>query len=524
MRFRKKVITRREHTSAFETENILQTADLYRKEGKIYEAVNLYRQAKDYDRILSLDFTPLILEMMGDVSFGVLLKELSQCPVELKKKHLMSVLSIAWGLKIAALDDAFDLLMDALYPIINTQSEKPHLIGEWFLLSSFRHHPDSIKMASVLKEAEPYFKGNCSQIITPETAWLLSIYMPYSVYYTKTGEADRQIKEFKEYIILYSKLTGGHGCGSGALFHSMIAFQRGDIDNAEIYAYKAMYLAKNTHQNLVLLGVIQQMGLIALHKLDTAGWQNAIKLAEEAAGSLQDTDVSRVLYDITCAVLLNELQQVDHIADWLKNGDFSDRKLNPMLLPLAVFVHALYLMHQGEFARLVGFTESLHQLSLNCNPLLSALISLVTAAGYLQMKNLSRAKELIRHAAEAAIPDRLILPFASFSWCLKGLTDDLIEKEHQDLFKHFILVKKRFAAGWQKLYREITPEQLPSTLTGREYEVAMLASQGFHNIEIASKLNVSENTVRAHLRSTFQKLEVDRRAKLAEKLIIHDKK
>lgn len=61
MRFRKKVITRREHTSAFETENILQTADLYRKEGKIYEAVNLYRQAKDYDRILSISLTPLIL-------------------------------------------------------------------------------------------------------------------------------------------------------------------------------------------------------------------------------------------------------------------------------------------------------------------------------------------------------------------------------------------------------------------------------------------------------------------------------
>jgi len=45
-----------------------------------------------------------------------------------------------------------------------------------------------------------------------------------------------------------------------------------------------------------------------------------------------------------------------------------------------------------------------------------------------------------------------------------------------------------------------------------------LAAEGLRNNEIAAKLFVSENTVRAHLRTIYQKLDIDRRAKLAQKL------
>jgi len=55
-------------------------------------------------------------------------------------------------------------------------------------------------------------------------------------------------------------------------------------------------------------------------------------------------------------------------------------------------------------------------------------------------------------------------------------------------------------------------------LTKREHEVAMLAAEGLRNSEIAELLFVSENTVRAHLRTIYQKLDIDRRAKLMHKL------
>jgi LuxR family maltose regulon positive regulatory protein len=64
----------------------------------------------------------------------------------------------------------------------------------------------------------------------------------------------------------------------------------------------------------------------------------------------------------------------------------------------------------------------------------------------------------------------------------------------------------------------MTPEEFPPDLTPREYEVAKLAAEGLHNGEIARRLVVTESTVRAHMRTIFQKLDIDRRAKLAEKL------
>lgn len=54
-----------------------------------------------------------------------------------------------------------------------------------------------------------------------------------------------------------------------------------------------------------------------------------------------------------------------------------------------------------------------------------------------------------------------------------------------------------------------------ASLTEREKEILALISQGIPNKKIASLLFVSENTVRAHVRSLMQKLNADNRTQLA---------
>ena len=63
--------------------------------------------------------------------------------------------------------------------------------------------------------------------------------------------------------------------------------------------------------------------------------------------------------------------------------------------------------------------------------------------------------------------------------------------------------------------RKFNPDQDPNQLTGRERAVADLIGLGANNAEIASRLNMSERTVKAHLTSIFQQLNVRDRVQLA---------
>jgi DNA-binding NarL/FixJ family response regulator len=53
-----------------------------------------------------------------------------------------------------------------------------------------------------------------------------------------------------------------------------------------------------------------------------------------------------------------------------------------------------------------------------------------------------------------------------------------------------------------------------ATLTKREHEVVSLLSEGLQNKQIASRLSISETTVRHHLTSIFNKLKVANRLAL----------
>jgi DNA-binding NarL/FixJ family response regulator len=55
----------------------------------------------------------------------------------------------------------------------------------------------------------------------------------------------------------------------------------------------------------------------------------------------------------------------------------------------------------------------------------------------------------------------------------------------------------------------------PTHLTPRQPQIARLVSQGFSNKEIDRRLDLSEGTVKAHLRSVYTRLRLRDRTELA---------
>jgi LuxR family maltose regulon positive regulatory protein len=513
---------RREQGTSLEHECLLIAGDLCRDEGRTAEALIFYWRIKDYNRLLSLDFPYLIFEEISNISFSKIAIDIVQnCPADIKKAYPLFMLRTALALLIFGLNEIFNVVMKELEEILNTENKEDVLLlrGEWLLLSSFNSYPKLDEMITTLKKAEILFSGKHSQVILSDSPWWFGICSPLTDFHITPGKADEEGELLEKYIALFSKLTNGYGSGADILYRSVLAYHRGNISEAETQAYKAAYIAESKKQSIIQLGATLQLAQVALHKADTDGWHNAIKSMERAASNpMHNSFAVNSALDIMRGMLFAELQQLDEIADWLKKGEFSEKRILSSMLTLALFVHTLYLLHKGEFARVIGIIEAKLSKESIVTPMNKMLLSLNLAVGYLQMGNHDRCVSLVQRTALMVLPDGLVFTFASFSWLLEGITDDIIKKEYPYLFNRFKETKERFGSGWTKLYKDILPEELPSNLTEREREVALLAADGLRNSEIAEKLFISESTVRTHMRTIFKKLEIDRRIKLAEKL------
>ena len=58
---------------------------------------------------------------------------------------------------------------------------------------------------------------------------------------------------------------------------------------------------------------------------------------------------------------------------------------------------------------------------------------------------------------------------------------------------------------------EAKTDLLLSSLTTRELEILEILSQGYSNRKIAGKLEITDNTVKFHLKNIFEKIQVDNR-------------
>lgn len=76
--------------------------------------------------------------------------------------------------------------------------------------------------------------------------------------------------------------------------------------------------------------------------------------------------------------------------------------------------------------------------------------------------------------------------------------------------------KQSFSRALDKmLRREAVAQELARVLTPREIEVVRMAAMGLGNKDIADRLCISEGTVKVHLHTIYEKLDIDGRVKLS---------
>ena len=174
---------------------------------------------------------------------------------------------------------------------------------------------------------------------------------------------------------------------------------------------------------------------------------------------------------------------------------------------------------KAEYKRVIGITEAIFLFSPDTFPLLFLYLNLTAAAAAANLKDFKRTELYFQKAWHFAKQDDFLLPFSQMQGSLQGMVEKIIRKENPEAYKKIMKITTWIS---QNEYSKDTEHELypiaMNRLTGREYAVAKLASQGWSNQEISEYFEISIRTVKYHMTTIFNKLDISSRRKLLGKL------
>lgn len=124
------------------------------------------------------------------------------------------------------------------------------------------------------------------------------------------------------------------------------------------------------------------------------------------------------------------------------------------------------------------------------------------------------ARKYFMDAWMLAKPDELIEGIGEHHGLLQGLIESCMKNEYPEDYQRIIQITYQFSYGWRRIHNPATKEDVADNLTTTEFTIAMLANRGWTNTEIATHLNMTIRTVKQHLSSVFDKLNIDNRRQL----------
>ncbi len=326
--------------------------------------------------------------------------------------------------------------------------------------------------------------------------------------YSTPGTADECIK----------KLSENHEART--LLETEIAYSRGEIDR--VYDSASYLLGKHSGLYAVIsAGML--LALCAIWRGDLDMWRQAkIHIAEAPAG----TDEERDIVALSITAVDSMLYDVSFFPDWFKIGRFEP--LHDDALPAAKVFYAKYLYaasysvatKEHEVQGVQGLSlmsvvpfavEPMISQAMADNSLICEIyLRLTCAAIYHVSGNKSQAIYHVDHAVTLALPDKLYGLLAEYCRVFDGILEERVAAVNEDACKKVSELSKIYSRGWAKLSGMVRGKNLITTLSPKQREVAKLATFGFRNDEIASRLNMSVSAVKQSITSIINKTGMQR--------------
>lgn len=472
-------------------------------------ALSAYLKSGNYSRILQIMSERHAATLMNYGS-GVITEAFEAMDMQTKLSNPIAYLTFIYSYSLNVdMNKGREMLKEAKRYYANSRMdlmEKNQILGEIALIESISAFNDLEAMFHCYERASDYFDGGTSRIFDSGVIITFGVPLTISLHHRRKGDVRGLVKLVGDEIDIFNHIANGCGVGYDLHMKAEAEYMAGNLEVAENLAYKALYRAQTKDQTGIILSTYFMLLRIAIfngriHDIDDI----LLKLMREVENT--DNPIFMSCYEIIIGYMYAFMGRTDYIPRWLRNVHPEQTKLMSPARDSAYLISAKIALELGEFERLGELCrQRLSTPGLEEKAMSIMVFNMYLAISEFKLGNTRTAREHMGVALEYAEADDLYVILSENVYTVPELMESIGTE--------YALKTLPLAAKYAETKRLYSDSSQVNTmpLTKREREVMDLVCEGYTAEAIAKILFVSHSTVKKHMASAYNKLDVNKKS------------
>jgi LuxR family transcriptional regulator, maltose regulon positive regulatory protein len=472
-------------------------------QGKWIEAIDFYHQAGSHDKILD------IMERSGATEYfdrapQIIIRAFADMDKERKLSRPLAYLTFIYAFESVDPEEGAGLLYEAkaYYEADRNLIDREQILGEIALAEGILQFNNAPLMSEYQRKAYDLFGGASSRISNASEAFTFGAPHTLYLYHKESSGLLNLVEMIERNVDYYTHISNGCGTGFEHAARAEYSLETGDLKQAELSSYKAIFKARTKNQQcLVVCGslCLARLSILNGRPGEAAAMLESLRHEIESAG---DPTLLNCL-EISIGYIYGCLGDLADIPKWLREGDLSNSVLFKQGLGINYIVIGRAAVLRRSYAELEVIVETMREIYGSYNHLFGLIhAGIYSAIAKYHLYGTEVALKELIPATELAEPDGIVTPFAENMRELEPVLREMKKTRNCGWLEKVFQLGERYLNALEILNGRNAAEHL----TARENEIIALLEEGLSQREIAEKLYLSHNTVRRHLQNIYEKL------------------
>ena len=500
----------------FQTSGIDEN-EIYEKQGiwcmaaddKI-EAIRAFTKCSDHRRILSIMAEQNANKLM-DLSPSIIVKAFSQMDLKTRLSNPLGYLSYIYSYSTHINVEKGSEMLKVAKEYYSNPHRSPEvlgrnqILGEIAMIESVRAFNDLEAMFRCYEKAYEYFDGGTSVIFSREDINItFGIPISMFLYHRDLGGLEKLVKLVENEFWIYSHITNGSGSGFEFLMRSEFEFKKGNFEEAEMLAYKAVYKGQMRDQCDIILSASFVILRIALFRSQFREVQDILlQMMQEVERN--GSPVMLTCYEFILGYVFSFMGLFDLVPRWINIQGAADSRFMAISRNSAYIIRGKYLSENGDYEALLKLSRRMMPIYERHNTIDGVIIFKVfEAIALFHLRGQAAGTEAMKEALEMGEKDRICVTIGENTY----ETIPMLEAIDTPFARKAASFARKYVTAKNNYRNKVKHEDL----TKREVEVMDLVCDGLTAEAIAEKLYISHSTVKKHMAKIYQKLGVNKKA------------